>query len=238
MPEARTTKGPTTGSAVAREAHMDAQQREFCQRVARGIATEFGPKCEVVVHDLESADPDHTVIIVENGEVTGRKVGDGPSRVALEALRSKCNPPQDRIAYLTKTEDGRILKSTTIFLRNQDGEATGILAINYDITLMVSASQELSALAGDAGDTAKTAQFIPRSVSQLLDDLIEKSVELVGKPVSLMGRDDKVRAVGFLDNAGAFLITRAGQRVCDRFGISKSTLYSYLDAARQQAQGA
>jgi predicted transcriptional regulator YheO len=55
----------------------------------------------------------------------------------------------------------------------------------------------------------------------------------VGKPVALMSKEDKVRAIGFLDESGAFLITKSGQKVCQYFGISKYTLYSYLDDIRK-----
>ena len=49
----------------------------------------------------------------------------------------------------------------------------------------------------------------------------------------LMTREDKVRAIGFLNDNGAFLVTKAGQKVCTYFGISKYTLYNYLDEAKQ-----
>ena len=71
-------------------------------------------------------------------------------------------------------------------------------------------------------------------MNDLLDELIDQSVRLVGKPVALMTRDDKVRAIGFLNDSGAFLITKAGQKVCNYFGISKYTLYSYMDEAKAQ----
>ena len=53
---------------------------------------------------------------------------------------------------------------------------------------------------------------------------------LIGKPVALMTKDDKIRAIQFLSNAGAFLITKSGDKIARHFGISKYTLYSYLDA--------
>ena len=64
---------------------------------------------------------------------------------------------------------------------------------------------------------------------ELLDDLLEKSVQLVGKPVAMMNKDDKVRAIAFLNEAGALLITKSGDKIAKYFGISKYTLYSYLD---------
>ena len=66
-----------------------------------------------------------------------------------------------------------------------------------------------------------------------MDDLIEQSVVLVGKPVAMMNKDDKVRAIQFLNEAGAFLITKSGDKVSNYFGISKYTLYSYLDAGKE-----
>ena len=71
---------------------------------------------------------------------------------------------------------------------------------------------------------------IPISVNDLLDDLIEQSAAQIGKPVALMTKDDKIRAIRYLNNAGAFLVTRSGDKVSKYFGISKYTLYSYIDA--------
>ena len=55
----------------------------FYERLAKAIAAQFGSSCEVVVHDLKSGDPEHTIAAIENGHVTHRKKGDGPSRVVL-----------------------------------------------------------------------------------------------------------------------------------------------------------
>jgi len=39
-----------------------------------------------------------------------------------------------------------------------------------------------------------------------------------------------------LDKKGVFLITKAGERICDALSISKFTLYNYLDILRKQKQ--
>ncbi len=64
----------------------------------------------------------------------------------------------------------------------------------------------------------------------LLDDLLEKSVQLVGKPVAMMNKEDKIRAIAFLNEAGALLITKSGDKIAKYFGISKYSLYAYLDS--------
>ncbi len=216
---------------------MRAQDIEFCRSLAHGIAAQFGPGCEVVIHDLSADNPSSTIVAIENGHVSGRAVGDGPSHVVLEALHDRRNPVEDRLAYLTKTEDGKILKSSTIFLRGEDGEVDGIFAINYDITMLLAARHELESLTAVAAQGAADPEPIPQSVTELLDELIEQSVRVVGKPVALMTKEDKVKAIGFLNDSGAFLVTKSGQKVCNYFGISKYTLYSYMDEAKAQAQG-
>jgi predicted transcriptional regulator YheO len=70
------------------------------------------------------------------------------------------------------------------------------------------------------------------NVNNVLDELIEQSVALVGKPVALMNKDDKIRAIRFLNESGAFLVTKSGDKVAKYFGISKYTLYNYLEEAR------
>ena len=210
---------------------MQASHLQFCFQLAKGIAQQFGPNCEVVVHDLDSNDPEHSIVAIENGQVSGRRVGDGPSHVVLEALRGDASHLEDRLAYLTKTEDGKILKSSTLYIRDDDGRAIGIFAINYDITLMLSMENMLKGFTA-ARTLEKEPEQITRSVSDLLDELIEQSVKVVGKPVQLMTKDDKVKAVRFLNDTGAFLITKSGDRVCKFFGISKYTLYSYIDEAK------
>ena len=51
-----------------------------------------------------------------------------------------------------------------------------------------------------------------------------------------MNKGDKIRAIRFLSDAGAFLVTKSGDKVAKYFGISKYTLYSYIDANKQQEE--
>lgn len=214
---------------------MHQQQIDFLKRLARGVAAQFGDNCEVVVHDLRSSDPDSTIVAIENGHITGRKVGDGPSNVVLKALRTDPSKLHDKLAYLTKTEDGKVLKSSTIFFRDEDGEPSAIFAINYDTTLFMAMQEVLKGFTALTDAPDPNPETIPHNVTDLLDELIEQSVRIVGKPVALMSKEDKVKAIGFLNDSGAFLVTKSGQKVCNYFGISKYTLYSYMDEAKRAA---
>ena len=210
---------------------MRAFEVDFCMKLAKGIARQFGPNCEVVVHDLGTEDLDHSIVAIENGHVSGRQIGDGPSHVVWEALTSDPALLEDRLAYLTRTEDGKLLKSSTIFLRDSRGTPVGVFAINYDITMMKAMEEAVHGLIA-LDEPNLEPEKITHSVQELLEELIEQSARLVGKPVEMMNKEDKIKAIRFLNESGAFLITKSGQRVCNYFGISKYTLYSYIDESK------
>ena len=60
------------------------QSMDALKQIAKGIALQFGPNCEVVIHEISDKSAYSSIVAIENGHVTGRKVGDGPSHVVLE----------------------------------------------------------------------------------------------------------------------------------------------------------
>ena len=91
------------------------------------------------------------------------------------------------------------------------------------------AENVLSQLIRDTKQLSAPAAKITTKVEDLLEDLIERATQLIGKPVALMNKEDKIRAIQFLEEAGAFLITKSGDKVSEYFGISKYTLYNYME---------
>ena len=181
---------------------------------------------------------EHSIVAIENGHVTGRKVGDGPSHVVLEQLGKKIDPNlNDHLCYLTRTREGKLLKSSSIYIRGEDGEVGAIFCINFDISALSMMEHSINELISPKDVTQKEPERITLNVSDLLDDLIQQSVELVGKPVALMTKEDKVKAIRFLNQNGALLITKSGPKICQALGISKFTLYNYLEEIHKQQEG-
>ena len=212
--------------------HIESGKLNLLKQVAAGIAAQFGSDCEVVVHDL-SRHPDHTIVAIENGHVSGRKVGDGASHVVMEQLESNDPEPRDHLCYLTRTPDGKILKSSTVYIRNSKGKVSAILAINYDISKLLMVESAVRELVSTGEAQPEEPEKIV-NVNDLLDELIAQSVALVCKPVALMNKEDKVKAIRFLSENGAFLVTKSGDKIAKYFGISKYTLYSYIDSKQQE----
>ena len=206
---------------------------DFLKQLAHGLAIQFGSSCEIAIHDLKTKDLEKSIVYIENGHVSNRQTGDGPSGIVLETLQSDPSTIHDKLSYLTKTEDGRILKSSTFYIRDDDGSISYIFSLNYDITAFTAASTAIQSLIATKDNfpdlTGDSPRQITHNVNELLDVLIEQAVAKVGKPVAMMNKDDKVAVVQYLDHAGAFLITKSGDKVSSYLGISKFTLYSYMD---------
>ena len=205
---------------------------DFLKQLAHGLAIQFGSSCEIAIHDLKTKDLEKSIVYIENGHVSNRQTGDGPSGIVLETLQSDPSTIHDKLSYLTKTEDGRILKSSTFYIRDDDGSVSYIFSLNYDITAFTAASTAIQSLIATKDNlpdlTGDSPRQITHNVNELLDVLIEQAVAKVGKPVAMMNKDDKVAVVQYLDHAGAFLITKSGDKVSSYLGISKFTLYSYM----------
>lgn len=201
--------------------------------IAHGLAIQFGPSCEVLIHDLQG-DLDTSLVYIENGTITNRHVGDGPSHVVLDVLNYD-DGSEGRFGYLTKTKDGRILKSSTMYIRDDNDNIEYLLGINQDITEFVMMHRSLESLIGIGQAETGTVEKITTSVSELLDDLLLEAERLVGKPGPLMNKVERLKAISYLNEKGAFLISKSSEKIAEYFNISKFTLYSDLNTIKEES---
>ncbi len=201
--------------------------------IATCIAKQFGENCEVAIHDL-TLPYDRTIVFIENGHVTGRKVGDAGTNTGLEILRgtTEC---KDQFNYVNHSRSGRILRSSSKYFRDENGRVVGSLCINYDVTDLILAQRSIQH-AANMMETADTKETFTSNVDELLEVLMQDTINLVGKPVDRMTKDDKVMAVKYLDSKGAFLIKKSVEKVSEFYNISKFTLYNYLGEGKEQEE--
>ncbi len=215
---------------------MEAEIRGTIEQIMKLIAAEFGPKCEVVLHDW-SKPYDKSIVAIENGHVSGRRVGDGGSNLGLEVMRGTSDG-SNQLNYMTQTQDGRMLRSSSLYLDGKDGKKIGALCINYDVTELVDMQRRLGQMTlfpvYDPNEAQETRELFTKDVGELLDYLLNESKRLVGKEPENMTKDEKKQAIHYLDKKGALLITKAGPRICEFLGISKYTLYAYLEERHAQ----
>ena len=105
-----------------------------------------------------------------------------------------------------------------------------MLCINFDITSSLKVQKELeSFLAITPAEPAEEKSVGP-DVGAVIDELI---LNIIGDAdVKNLTRKRSVEIVKFMDEKGIFLVKGAIDKVASLLGVSKVTIYSYLDEAK------
>ncbi len=200
--------------------------------LVEGIANTFGKNCEVILHDIRN--PQSSVIAIANGHITGRTVGSPMSEYGLADLR-RGQFDKPRVNYSKKTKNGKLLKSSSLFIKDEKGKLIGFLCINYDISELTIAKNIINDLTNiiDYSDIDEdTDESYGTTVNEMLSSIVNKTLDSVGKPVAFISKEEKVNIVQLLDDKGVFLIKGAIDYVAKVLCVSRYTVYNYLDEIR------
>lgn len=192
-------------------------------RMGDAIASTFGIQCEVVIHDLQN-ELENTIVYIKNGQVSNRQLGDGASALVLDTINHMEMEHQDKLNYIIRDQE-KYIKCSSLFF-NESEKLRYILSINYDITHLIKTQEVIAQLV--VHEKEETFDAFPVDVNDMLDRLIIQSIEKVGKPIEEMNYKEKSIAIKFLNECGAFLIKKAGDKVAEVFGISKYTIYNHM----------
>lgn len=203
----------------------------------------LGPDVEVVLHDLERLP--NSVVALSN-PLTGRTVGDPPTDLLLRDVRE--GRFQDRYRYEARSAGGRLLRSSTLFVRDVNGLPIATLCLNQDVTELVRVRDRLDRELGaaDAGadtrgeappavtvpgpaDGAASPESFAHGVAQLAEVLIAQAIEAVAVPVDLMKKQHKMMVVRELERRGFFLIREAVEDAAAALEVTRYTIYNYLN---------
>ncbi len=202
------------GGATLREADSSEADLRLATlaQVIGSMAEALGPSAEIVLHDYRR--PEHSVVAVA-GSVTHRKIGSAMSEIGLSVL-SEGEAARDRLNYLTATPGGRIVKSSTIVLRDSRHKVFGALCINLDIT-------------EQHADSPQPTTFVD-DIRVVIDTVLAE--QLGGRKSGSLTREDRLAIFRALDERGVFGIKRGLAQVAERLGISRATGYAYLQSVR------
>ncbi|HEY3466124.1 MAG TPA: PAS domain-containing protein [Amycolatopsis sp.] len=199
--------------------------------VADGIAATLGSFCEVVVHDFRR--PETSVVAIA-GSVTERSVGGSMSEIGM-GLLARGDDAEDQLNYLTRTASGKLVKSSTMLLRDSGGTVFGALCVNLDVTAL----GQLRTLVGELADVGTAAAETPTTtfgddIDAVVDAIVDEHQLRLNKPWAALSRDERLDLFRSLHRRGVFAVRRAVPQVAARIGISRASAYTYLAEIREQ----
>ena len=204
---------------------------EFLDRTARGIAEMFGSTCETLVHDMGV--PTHPILSIYNGHVSGREVGSTMDIMGIGLELDEQAATTDQVNLAATTPDGRQTKSSTFHMIGEDYNLA--LGINFDYTSLVFANRILEDLMSAQSDL-RSALWQPGDSRQLAD-LFEQCANELGKPLDAWTKADRLRMVGLLRERSAFSYRKSVPFVAERLGVSRYTIYKYLEEVGEDKPG-
>jgi len=212
---------------------MDISNKELKKYIpiANMIAKTFGRNCEVVIHDLTV--PQNSVVYAINNHVTGRKVGQAFDHLVKQVLLSPKFEDDYMAGYKTVTEDGREIKSSTALIRDSNEKVIGALCVNYNLDNMIHFKEfldEFMAVEQEEKEKVEDVELM-ENVAEIADDLIDRMIAPYKNEE--LKRKEKIKLIKFMDEKGIFLIKGSVDKVAEKLGISKVTVYSYLDEIKK-----
>lgn len=199
------------------------QAFEFLDRTAQGIAEMFGSSCETLVHDMGV--PTHPILSIYNGHVSGREVGSTMDIMGIGLELDEQAATSDQVNLAATTPDGRQIKSSTFHMIGEDYNLA--LGINFDYTSLVYANRILVDLMSAQSDL-RSALWQPGDSKQL-GDLFDQCVATLGKPLDALTKTDRLKVVALLRERSAFSYRKSVPYIAGRLGVSRYTIYKYLE---------
>ena len=207
--------------------------------VVRGLAKILGKDYEVNLHDVSI--PERSLVLCENGYVTGRSEGGPMTDFGLLMLQSEEYQSREGVFnYLAKNKRGELIKCSCIFIRDENDKIIGFLCINYDLKKAVAAQELIEGLlrvemsgAGVEPAEEPGARFpepVRESFAQDIDEVVGDSLAQVkrriGKPFKYLTKPEKKEVVRELHDKGFFLLKGSVDILAAEMGNTKFTIYS------------
>lgn len=219
---------------------------ETLRAALSALGSVVGGDTEIVLHDLSA--PEASVMAIANGHVTGRVAGSSVLAVpdqdlGLSALINSVPDGGDTSPlvipdYVTHNKQGQPLRSATALYRDSSGQPFAALCINSDQNALLAAREAIDRLLSGQPSPAVQAAPAPESadMEQLMAEIIADSlVELETGPRSAR-KQAKLAAVRRMQERGMFIVKGGIEKAAAALGVTRYTIYNYLEEIRSRAE--
>lgn len=206
----------------------------------------LGPDYEVALHDL--SDISNSIVAISNGHISGRELGAPLTSLAVAMISDKRYLSKDfHTNYNGMTNDNKILRSSTMYIKDEMGKLVGMLCINFDDSRYQDLSTKLFQLCHpdqfveqniavrsgvldfSSMQNPEEAELFPNSISSIMENVILEVIQQDGVPAERLTKEEKIRIVKLLDEQGIFLLKGAVNYIAKALHSSPASIYRYLN---------
>lgn len=210
---------------------MDKNIKKYIS-IADFLGEVFGENTEIIIHDLTNYD--NSIVHIVNGHISNRKIGDPITDLVLEFIATESKGNKQFICnYNSKTIEGKLLYSSTYFIRNEKNEIVGALCLNSDYyELKKSLSFITSLLPNYVDDKILSLNNIKENLNSNPQELtLNKIDDILAKfnvEPSRMTTEEKTEVIAALNDCGIFNIRGSVQEVANKLMMSEPSIYRYI----------
>ncbi len=204
--------------------------------LAEMLGKMFPNMLEVIMHDF--SDLDHSIIFMMNGQLSGRKVGDGATELGLRRLLGGEDIPDMLVNYRNRNSQGNYFKSASLAIRDDKGDMIGAFCLNFDLSLfdhfrhfLTTFTQcEEHVLGGAEELTAAT------SLEEEIDHHIQTYLSQHHLHLTQLTYSDKQKIVAYLDQKRCFRQKGAMIAVAKALRLTRQSIYNYVKQSTKEIE--
>lgn len=209
-----------TGSEKSNVEHLLAE----LEKVTVALGKTFPGLCEVVLHDLR--DPTTTIRAIENN-ISGRTPGQSATEIGLARIQDP-DFPEVLQNYSNQFPDGRAAKSTSIGIKDMEGNYVAALCLNVDVSMLNTIVHQLSTLTRTEDQPRPVEENLKQKSLDEIRDFITKYAADRGVTPQALDQEAGRALTQTLRDEGYMNIRKFVPTVSETLGISRATVYNYL----------
>lgn len=200
--------------------------------IADFLGEVLGDNTEILLHDL--TDYKKSIVHIINGHISNRKIGDPVTDLVLEFIRTESKGNKQFISkYNSKTIEGRLLYSSTYFIRDDSNKIVGALCLNSDYhQVKKSLSFLTSLLPNYVDDKTLSIKNIKENLNSDPQELTFNKIDTIINQFDVlpmrMTTKEKTEVITALNDCGIFNIRGSVQEVANKLHMSEPSVYRYI----------
>jgi len=200
--------------------------------IADFLGEVLGKNTEIILHDLTNYQK--SIVYIINGNISGRKIGDSITDLMLDFILSESKGNKQFICnYNSKNVEGKLLYSSTYFIRDDSNKIVGALGLNSDYQDVKNSLSFLTSLLPNyVDDKIASLNIIKENLSSDGQELTLNKIDTIVNQFNVvptrMTPMEKTEVISALNECGIFNIRGSVQEVATKLQMSEPSIYRYI----------